>query len=132
MTTIRLKHAEDIVRSLSEQEETATSVRGSVAYIEYDEQELADTFDALARDWQEETGMLSVVQKKAMHPAYQRIIGLGRPAIPLLLRELKERPSHWFWALDAVTGENPVPPGADPTEALEAWPRWGKERGYLD
>ena len=30
------------------------------------------------------------------HPAYQKIIALGQPADPLLLRELKQEPNHWF------------------------------------
>jgi hypothetical protein len=44
-----------------------------------------------------------------MHPAYQQIIGLGPAGVPLLLRELEREPDHWFWALRAITGEDPVP-----------------------
>lgn len=43
----------------------------------------------------------------AMHPAYQRIIGLGPEVAPLLLRELERQPDHWFWALKALTGADP-------------------------
>jgi len=66
------------------------------------------------------------------HPAYQQIIALGPPVIPLILRELRERPDHWFWALNAITGEDPVGPEDDFDQAVEAWLRWGRERGYLD
>ncbi len=45
--------------------------------------------------------------KKAMHPANQGIIGLGAVAVPLILQELKRDRADWFWALTAITGENP-------------------------
>ena len=44
-----------------------------------------------------------------MSPSYQRIIGLGSAVVPLLLRELERQPDHWFWALKAITGADPVP-----------------------
>jgi hypothetical protein len=53
---------------------------------------LEDTFLALAAQW--ETGMLSLVQKMVMHPAYQRIIGMGQPVVPLILRELEQEPDQ--------------------------------------
>ena len=66
-------------------------------------------------------------------PSYQRIIGLGPSAIPLILRELENEPGHWFWALAALTGENPAAQGtAGNVDAMrEAWLQWGRERGYL-
>jgi hypothetical protein len=41
--------------------------------------EIETTFSELAEQWQRETGMLSVTSKISMHPAYQRIIGMGQP-----------------------------------------------------
>ena len=41
--------------------------------------------------------------------SYQRIIGLGPKVVPLILVELQKETDHWFWALEAITGENPVP-----------------------
>ena len=48
----------------------------------------------------------------ADHPAYREIIAMGEPAIGLILAELETRPDHWFEALRALTGEDPVPPEA--------------------
>ena len=67
--------------------------------------ELERTFFELANRWRDETALLSSVTRTAMHPAYQRIIGMGPAAVPLILRELEQRPDHWFWALTAITGE---------------------------
>src|SRR5437762_230782 len=69
-------------------------------------------FRSLARQWKKETAHLSSAARMARHPAYQEIIGMGQPVVPLLLAELKSKPDFWFAALRAVTGEDPVPPEA--------------------
>jgi hypothetical protein len=93
---------------------------------------LEETFFGLAEQWRRETGLLSLVQKMVMHPAYQRIIGMGQPVVPLILRDLEQEPDHWFWALQAITGENPVPSEArgDLDRMAAAWIEWGRDRGY--
>ena len=68
----------------------------------------------------------------AAHPAYQEIISLGPDVVPLLLRELAREPDHWFTALKAITGTNPVDP-ADRgciDKMAGAWLTWAKEAGY--
>lgn len=89
-------------------------------------------FQELAATWRRETAHLSSIAAKSEHPAYQEIIRMGQDAIPLILRELARGPDHWFWALHAITGENPVP--AEDTGRLgrmsQAWLRWGAAHGY--
>ncbi len=48
----------------------------------------------------------------AMLKPYQRIVGMGLSTVPLILEELRREPDQWFWALEAITEENPVPPEA--------------------
>lgn len=93
---------------------------------------LEASFLQLAEQWQRETGMLSLITKMAMHPAYQRIIGMGQPVVPLILRELERDPDHWFWALQAITGANPVPAEdcGNLDQMAAAWVQWGREHGY--
>jgi len=88
-------------------------------------------FQELANQWRKETAHLSLAIKKVMHPAYQRIIGLGPDAVPLILRELQRRSGHWFWALKAITGEDPAQPEDTVSEATQAWLQWGKEHNYI-
>jgi hypothetical protein len=95
------------------------------------EGELEETFNSFKEQWREETGHISSVSRKAMHPCYQRIIGLGLQAIPLILQELQERPADWFWALNAITGEDPVHEDDNFDQATQAWLDWGKSKGYL-
>lgn len=68
-----------------------------------------------------------------MHPAYQRIIGFGLPAVPLILAELRRELDHWFWAFKAITGEDPVPAErrGNMKEMAEIWLEWGRQRGYV-
>lgn len=90
-------------------------------------------FAFLAEKWYLETLHSSGYLDKVLHPAYQRIIGLGKDVIPFILRELQDEPSEWFWALRALTGEDPTTEDmAGKRENLaEAWLNWGKENGYI-
>src|SRR5437879_5649694 len=65
-------------------------------------------FRALAEQWRRDTQLTSSYDDLVFHPAYQQIIGMGRSAVPLLVRELKRRRAPWFWALFCILGENPV------------------------
>jgi hypothetical protein len=93
----------------------------------------ADQFYALAKKWKEETKHLSSVHEMVLHPAYQQIIGMGKEALPFLLSELRWRPDHWFWALHAITGEDPVPPEEKGNifAMAQRWVRWGAENGWV-
>lgn len=95
--------------------------------------EVESRFNELMDRWIQVTGMLSSVAKKTMHPAYREIIEMGEPAIPLLLRELMNRPNHWTAALRSITSEDPVPPESAGymQRMADAWLMWGTERGYI-
>jgi len=96
-------------------------------------QQLARLFKELTERWREETLVLSSSTDVATHPAYQRIIGLGPQVILLILADLEKEPDHWFWALKAVTGEDPVSPddrGRLPAMTA-AWLKWGRENGWI-
>jgi hypothetical protein len=91
-------------------------------------------FEKLKAEWNNETSHLSSTNAMSMHPAYQRIIGMGYHAIFFMLEDLVENgPEHWFWALTAVTGENPVTEDIAGRVGLmsDAWIEWGKREGYL-
>ena len=70
-----------------------------------------------------------------MHPAYQKIIGMGEPAVPLILKDLAENgPDDWFWALTAIADDNPITEdiAGDMNAMTAAWLQWGRKRGYLE
>ena len=91
-------------------------------------------FKKLAAAWKSETELVSKVTKKIMHPAYQKIIGMGELAVPLILKDLTDNgPDDWFWALTAITDENPIAKesAGDMRAMTEAWLQWGRKAGYL-
>lgn len=97
------------------------------------EEELRRRFQALAQRWREETEFHSAASALFMHPAYQEIIGLGPAVLPLMLADLEKTRDHWFWALRAITGENPVPAEerGKVERMAERWVDWGRARGLL-
>jgi hypothetical protein len=91
----------------------------------------AHCFYSLAETWQRECAHLSSLREMVLHPAYQQIIGMGRYALPFLLRELENKPDHWGWALCAITGENPVPPEhrGRLADIARDWLEWARNKG---
>jgi hypothetical protein len=61
-------------------------------------------------------------------PAYLQIIDMGKEALPLLFNELRREPDHWFVALQAITGTNPIPSAArgDVEKMTQAWLTWAE------
>lgn len=94
---------------------------------------LEQRFQRHAAEWKEQSRFLSNTARMAMLRPYQRIIGMGPAAVPLLLRELQREPDHWFWALESITDQNPVQPEAAGKVELmaSAWIEWGRRAGYI-
>jgi hypothetical protein len=92
-----------------------------------------ERFQRLAAEWKEQSRYLSNSARMAMLRPYQRIIGMGEPVVPLILEELRREPDQWFWALEAITEENPVPPEVrgDVRRMADAWIRWGEREVVL-
>lgn len=89
-------------------------------------------FNKLAEDWRNATMFESNINKISIHPSYQRIIGMGRVALPFIFREMSQSPGHWFWALKSITGVDPVDETmrGDVLKMTESWIRWGELNGY--
>lgn len=90
-------------------------------------------FISLSMTWERETRMLSSITEIATHPSYQKIIGMGAEALPMILHELKRKSGHWFWALKAISRRDPVP--LEHRGRMEAmrqdWLNWGAKNGYV-
>ncbi len=91
-----------------------------------------EKFQRLAAAWHEAVAHHSSSRIRDSHPAYQEIIRMGPAVVPLLLRDLAANRRHWFTALTAITGADPVPPedAGDIPRMTEAWLSWGREHGY--
>ncbi|QDV10960.1 hypothetical protein CA51_08190 [Rosistilla oblonga] len=91
-------------------------------------------FQSLRDDWKSKTRHLSNTGQISLVFSYQSIIGMGPAAVPLILAELQQEPDHWFWALEAITAENPVreEDAGNMQASTEAWLQWGRENGFLE
>jgi hypothetical protein len=92
-----------------------------------------ERFRRLAAEWKQQSGYMSNSHKMAMLRPYQAIIGMGLPVVPLILEELRRQPDHWFWALESITDENPIPEEARGyvDRMADAWVAWGKREGII-
>lgn len=90
-------------------------------------------FAELAEQWHDDTDDIASISRAISHAAYLKIINIGTPVLPLILRDLRDSGGFWFPALEAITR---VRLGAEAERhsyrLLRAlWIRWGEERGLL-
>lgn len=90
-------------------------------------------FDTYVARWRDNTADLSRVQAIVADSNYLAIATMGRPALPLILAELRDRGGYWFPLLEALTGESPESDDERQSRVgmREAWLRWGRAHGYL-
>jgi hypothetical protein len=96
-------------------------------------EDASQRFRRLAAEWKAKSRHLSNTAQMAILEPYQRIIGMGWDAVPLILEELRREPDQWFWALEAITEENPVPNKSAGVvkEMAQAWIEWGRQKGLI-
>jgi hypothetical protein len=69
-----------------------------------------------------------------MHPSYQAILGMAQgheeEMVRLMLRDLRDNRTPWFWALSYLTHDNPIQrsDAGRLDKMIKAWVDWGKER----
>jgi hypothetical protein len=93
-------------------------------------------FESLIGQWHMERGATSLLSEMVHCPAYEKIMALGPKAIELILARLESEgddPDHWFWALQVLSGDNPVSEEDEGNLRKMAitWLRWGAEKGYV-
>jgi hypothetical protein len=92
--------------------------------------QLQEIFTDLMNTWRRETWFISSIKKRVSHPAYVKIIGLGPAAIPFIIAELRKQPDYWFWALEAITRQDPMPHAENMHQLKDAWLAWAESHGY--
>jgi len=94
-------------------------------------------FQTLRREWLVKRGATSSIPEMSMQEPYQRIIGMGEVAVPLILAQLRregDEPDQWFWALRVLTDANPVTPEnqGDFRAMARAWIDWGATKEFSE
>ncbi|MEI6622372.1 MAG: hypothetical protein WCP28_10740 [Actinomycetes bacterium] len=88
-------------------------------------------FVALAHQWRSATCGGARAWDSYTHLTYQKIIGLGPQALPLLLRDSKENPMDWLWALVAIVGQDIAAGVETIEEAARTWRMWAVHEGII-
>ena len=93
---------------------------------------VVEKFSQLAAEWKASRNAFDSGIAMFTNPAYQQIVGMGPEVVPLILKDLEKNLDHWFWALKAITGKDPVPPAHRGRLKLMSkdWLRWAKIQGY--
>jgi hypothetical protein len=81
--------------------------------------------------WWQETRVLSSIQAKIFNQHYQRIIGMGQAALPLIFSELRDRGGQWYWALECIVRDNPAAGAETLPEAKRMWLEYARKHNYL-
>lgn len=90
-------------------------------------------FLELRDKWKDETLFVSSGSIIISNSAYREIINIGKIAIPWIVRELKRSDDHWFYALEVITGENPIKDeNVGIVKNMKAdWLTWASQKEYL-
>jgi hypothetical protein len=96
--------------------------------------ELEQKFNGLVAQWRQKTMFMSRAADITSDFTYYQIIGLGPAIIPLILRQVQRGEGHWFLALRALTGENPVKAeeAGNLVKMAQSWLEWGKRQGIIE
>ncbi len=93
-------------------------------------EKLKQRFSKLSQIWHEEMDGVSSIQLKISHWAYEEIVNLGEPVVPLIMDELKSTgDGGWFAALAKILKVNPVlkEHRMDMDKVLSDWVRYTEE-----
>lgn len=90
------------------------------------------SFYAVLNRWQSETAFLSDPEKITAHQSFAALVENARLVTPLIIEELKTRPSILVWVLDDAFGETPYPSSdiGNIRAMSEAWIAWAERNGF--
>ena len=99
-----------------------------------DEKILRELYYSIKSTWVADTSFLSSVAQILKHPDCQRIVNLGWPVVPIILKDLTQAPAiGMFEVLKTITGDRPIREvnRGRIGEMANDWVEWGKARGLI-
>lgn len=111
----------------------ATYIGSSAFLTKRVEKQTYRQFVYLKNQWKKEVLFFSSASKIVSNSAYKEIINFGPMAIPWIIRELKKNNDHWFYALEKITGVNPIKEinRGRIEEMRNDWVEWATKNDYL-
>jgi hypothetical protein len=101
-------------------------------FLVHSKDRTTERFNSYVSEWRKDTLALSSIPEKVNHPSYLKVIALGPTIVPSILKELRDRPTHWFAALEALTEDGPLGSFARFDDRRAAWLEWGMQRGFIE
>ena len=98
--------------------------RSPAEILELADAEVRESFERDRAAWRAKSKHMSSPTDVVLLPEYQRIIGLGRPAVPLIIESLREKLDYWFWALRSIVGEDHATEARTMRDAADSWISW--------
>lgn len=89
-------------------------------------------FIKLRDQWKNETMFSSSGTEIISNGAYKKIIKIGVGAISWIIRDLDKTNDHWFYALEKITGNNPIKEeNVGAVEKMKTdWVEWAIKHNY--
>jgi len=95
------------------------------------DQALEKEFERLVANWKRETRAQSSLGEIFTNDSYQRILGMGKDALPMILADLQKAPGHWFYALEKIVGHDVASGAKTFGEARDNWLQWGYKQNLI-
>lgn len=85
-----------------------------------------DRFRRLYSVWLDDTAHMSSVREMMAQESFEQMVAMGPDVLPLVLRELKAKPTFLFLVAQRITGHNPVTPDCvgDVQKIVTCWVNW--------
>jgi hypothetical protein len=94
---------------------------------------IENRFELLKNDWVRETRFNNSLSEINESEALRSIISLGPSVVPFILKDLRDSPKHWFYALRSLTGANPIKKSdaGNLVKMQAAWFNWAAKKGIV-
>lgn len=88
-------------------------------------------FDALTKDWVRATRFKNSLSEINDSEPLKSIMAMGDVVVPLILKDLRDSPKHWFFALRVLTGADPIKKrdAGNLENMRKAWLNWAAKEG---
>jgi hypothetical protein len=117
---------EDVKNNLINIDQSVLSYKDLSNRFMFDNLYLKTRFDYYHEKWVKETMILSNAKSITANSNFQKIVSYGSEIVPILLRELENKPSNLVWAMNHILNRKISNNSLTITEASKAWVSWGK------
>jgi hypothetical protein len=94
---------------------------------------IVEEFNILTKEWAEHCQSVvfsSNIQDYLNHAAYRKLVELGSPIIPYIMKQYKKDELPWGFVLDEITGLHKIedPKSFSPPEVKRLWLEWWEQQ----